>query len=285
MTGPHKLPDIAQLLSQAAELSRQAAELASQGHIKEALDLEQRADAFRIKARQAAQSNLKPTTSRRAAATDPNPPATQARSSLRTVTINALREIGVPASPQAVAEYGAARFGVPLDHRALPSLRRDERDAWKRRGEQEVWKSPRAARTVFLVPALEGNRFLAARGKLTLSDWPLERRIIGPWSERVNHLLATIQLARQLGWIFDIEPSSAERLRNLLARYAASIAGSNAEKLDWKKVEQAANAELQVINESDAEWRAQAAERAKGLLSSEQLLWGAPLPSVVPRTA
>jgi hypothetical protein len=145
------------------------------------------------------------------------------------------------------------------------------------------WSSPRTARTIYLVPALDGERFLAVRGKLSLAAWPLERRIVGPWSERADHLRATIQLASQLAWLSGVEPESAERLRKLVASYASSIPGSviEGELLDSARVEEAAQAELNIIREQDARWRAEAAERARRLLGEEQLLWGASLPRVV----
>jgi hypothetical protein len=272
--------DVARLLGEAAELSQQAASLAAQGGVDEALELERRADRLRNAARRAA--GIKRGITREPASTSPSSADTridvgaERGESARAVTISALGEIGVPISPRAVAEYALARYGTKIDHRALPSLRRDE---WR------AWSSPRANRAVYVVPALEGHRFLAVRGKIALSEWPLERRLIGPWSERADHLAATIQLARQLSWLSRVEPSAAERLRSLVATYAVTVQGavSDSEALDPKKVEDAAQAELDVIGGRDVEWREEAAQRARGFLNDEQLLWGAPPPRLVHR--
>jgi hypothetical protein len=264
-------PNIPQLLSEAADLSRRAAELAGNGQVYEALDLERQADILRNQARHAAASPAHRSVSR------PPESIPERGPNLRSNVIAALGEIGVPSSPRSVADYVAARFGSSIDHRALPSLRRDERRAWL---------SQRSMRAVYIVPALEGNRFLPVRAKLALSDWPLERRLIGPWSERVDHLNATIQIAKQMAWLERVEPSAAGRLRVLLAAYAATIPGAaHGDTIDPEKVEPAASAELAEIGQLDAQWRGEAAERARGFLNEEQVIWGGSLPVVINRRA
>jgi hypothetical protein len=268
--------NVAQLLSEAIELSQRAARLASEGRFNDAFDLEKQADVLRKQARRAAKRG-KISHGSPGALSEKTEAEPERAQSIRAVAISAVNEIGVPISPRAVSEYAWARFGTKIDHRALPSLRRDE---WR------AWSSPRTARAVYLVPALDGNRFFAVRGKVTLSDWILDRRIIGPWSERTDHLNATIQLSRQLEWLSRVEPSSADRLRSLVAIYAATVRGAvfSHEPLDPKKVEEAANAELDVIGRQDTEWRAEAAKRARGFLNEEQTLWGAPPPYVIQRS-
>jgi hypothetical protein len=261
--------DVATLLAQAANISHRAADLAAEGRVDAALELEREADELRKRAR------LIKRPERRSAA---NESPTETGQSARAVTIAALGEIGVPASPRAIAEYAWVRFGTRLDHRALASLRRDE---WR------AWSSPRSFRAVYLVPALEGHRFLAVRGKLARSDWSLDRRLIGPWSERADHLTATLHLARQLQWLSSVEPRAADRLGNLLRVYSATVGGAphQGDLVDAKEIERSAQAELGVIGDRDATWRSEASERATGLLNEQQLLWGATPPRLVHRSA
>jgi hypothetical protein len=268
---------IAKLLSEAADISQQAASVIAKGQILEGLALERQASEIRERARKAAERLAEaPADPKR---TTLSSETTGARElSTRAVIVAALSEIGVPISPLAISEYSWARFGTRVDHRVLPSLRRDE---WR------TWSSPRSARVVYLVPALEGQRFLPVRGKLTLSDWLLERRIIGPWSERADHLAATLQIARQFAWLKRTQPSATTELRSLVAAYAATIPGAlrDPQSLDPKQVEEAAQAELNVIGAKDMEWRAEAAHRARGFLNDEQLLWGAAPPQLVRRAS
>jgi hypothetical protein len=188
-----------------------------------------------------------------------------ARSSRQAVT-EALAEIGVPCRARILADYVEARSGERIDSRAFAALRRDERVAWGKG----------SARPVFIVPALEGRFFQPVRGLLSLSDWPLERRVIGPWSERADHLAATAQLARQLAWLSGRDAAVAQRLAPLVAGMARSIPGAvDAGKVDTARVEAAAEAEHAALAERDGPWRKEAAARARAQLSEEQQLWGA----------
>jgi hypothetical protein len=193
---------------------------------------------------------------------------------MRSLTVAALVEIGVPASPRAVAEYAAVRFGKNIDYRALSSLRRDE---------QRAWSSPKPARAVYVVPALEGTRFFAFRGKVALSDWPLGSRLIGPWSERVDHLVATRNLARQLDWVREADPRVGEALSQLVATYAATVPGAlgTTGAVDPGRVKRAVEAELGAIGPHDEEWRAATAERASQVLTEKEQLWGTCAPGLM----
>lgn len=264
---PNAGPDIAQLLSQAAGLSRQAAALAERGQVHEALQLELEADQIRKQARKVAADVQKNAVQISQAGADKG-------LGLRAATIAALGELAVPSSPRAIGEYVSARYGTQIDHRALPSLRRDE---------VRSWTSTKSVRPVYVVPALEGNRFLPVRAKLALSDWPLERRLLGPWSERTDHLRATVQIAKQFLWLKKADPQAGERLQTLLAMYAASSFGisANDKSPDAAKIERAATAELDTLGASDLRWRSQAADRARSFLTDEQQLWGASLPRIV----
>jgi len=187
-----------------------------------------------------------------------------ARSS-RQVIAGALAEIGVACRARVVTDYAEARFGQRVEPRTLAALRRDERRAWEKS----------SARPTYIVPALEGRYFQPVRGLLTLSDWPLERRLLGPWSERADHLAATAQLARQLAWLSERDTAVAERLAPVVAEMAASIPGAlDGPGLDTARVESAAEAERKPLGERDEPWRREAAARARAQLPREQQLWG-----------
>jgi hypothetical protein len=187
------------------------------------------------------------------------------RSSRQAVT-EALGEIGVPCRARILADYVEARFGERIDSRAFAALRRDEKVAWGKS----------RPRPVFIVPALEGRFFQPVRGLLSLSDWPLERRIMGPWSERADHLAATAQLAKQLAWLSTRDSAVAERLAPVVAGMARSIPGAvGGQEVDTARVESAAEAEHAPLAERDEPWRREAAARAREQLTQEQQLWGA----------
>jgi hypothetical protein len=185
--------------------------------------------------------------------------------SARQVITGALAEIGVACRAKIVADYAEARFGQRVEARMLAALRRDERRAWDKN----------TARPTYVVPALEGRFFQPVRGLLTLSDWPLERRLLGPWSERADHLAATAQLARQVAWLSERDAAVAERLAPVVAGMAASIPGAlDGAGLDTARVAEAAEAELGPLAERDVPWRREAASRARGQLPADQQLWG-----------
>jgi hypothetical protein len=185
--------------------------------------------------------------------------------SSRQVVAGALAEIGVPCRVKVLVDYAEARFGERVESRALAALRRDERRAWGKS----------SARPVYIVPALEGRFFQPVRGLLTLSDWPLERRLMGPWSERADHLAATAQLARQLAWLSVRDSAVAGRLAPVVAGMAQSIPGAlEGREVDTARVEAAAEAERAALAVRDEPWRREAAARARAQLTEEQQLWG-----------
>jgi hypothetical protein len=192
-------------------------------------------------------------------------PRPRPRGSARQAVVATLSEIGVPSRARLVVDYARARFGQRVETRAVSALRRDERRAWGRS----------SARPTYVVPALEGRFYQPIRGLLALSDWALERRLVGPWSERADHLAATAQLARQLAWLNERDEETAERLAPVVAGMARSIPGAVDEaEVDTARVESAAEAERSALAERDEPWRQEAADRARAQLSEEQQLWG-----------
>jgi hypothetical protein len=255
--------DVAVLLAEAASVSARAAEVAATGDIDAALRLEREAETLRRQARLSARRRAVPLTTPTVAAT------------IRDMAIAALNELEVPSAPRALSDYARIRFDSFLNFRALASLRRDE---------QKTWKSPRSHRPVYVVPALEGRRFLAVRGKLALSSWPVARRLIGPWSERVDHLRATLNLAVQYEWLSEQDPNRAAGLSVLLGHYGETIPGARAgddAEPDIGRIRRAAEMELAQLEAQDREWRAEAAVRAERLLGEEEQLFGARPPTAL----
>jgi hypothetical protein len=88
--------------------------------------------------------------------------------SLRRVVLDALAEVGAPASARLVRDVAWGCFSYDVETQGLSSLRRDERASWQR--------DP-GARPAFVVPALDENG-LPLRGWMARSDWDLSRRIV-----------------------------------------------------------------------------------------------------------
>ena len=255
--------DLAQLLNKAARLADEAAEALRRGDSEAAHRLQREAENAWWRARRLGQRQAQR-------------PARIRPPSARERAVTALTELGVPSSPKQIAAYAEARTGEQLDVRALASIRRDEYRSWVSGSKRDT----------YLVPGLEGPWFVAGRGRLALSHWPLWQRIVGPLSPRADHLRLCLQLIEQI--------ESAGRkgemglsIRNLLAQYASSVPGAfedawtSGKDLDLPRVRAAAVAELELIQTEDENSRKREAERAMRKLNDEQLIWGGSMPQVV----
>jgi hypothetical protein len=98
---------------------------------------------------------------------------------VRATLLRALEQIGHPQKAAFLADYVWARDQVPIETRAFGSLRRDERRAW-----QAAKRRPRLA---YITPALDSSG-AAAKGWLSRSDWPLQRRIVTAHSSTLFEL-------------------------------------------------------------------------------------------------
>jgi hypothetical protein len=205
----------------------------------------------------------------------------------------ALTLLGVPAAAKMiVAVHGALRAGS-LKGAQLTSLRRDE--------ERSFGTSP-FARPYYLCAALT-DRLSASRGLLAVSTWPLEQRVVGPLSPRVDFLTTAIRVAEhilRLAETGEQAPPSAQRLLSRLAQNipgaapyghgtrhlatgltlagpgtasGAGVAGGFAEP-DPAVVVKAAQAELGVHAAADAAARAEIAGRARDRLRDAERLFG-----------
>ncbi|MGN9844063.1 hypothetical protein ACTMTI_38655 [Nonomuraea sp. H19] len=171
-----------------------------------------------------------------------------------------LRLLGATAQPRLVVAVSEAFFGGTIRSNQLTSLRRDE---------ERSFRSAPHGRPYYLCAALT-DRLSPARGLLALSAWPLDRRVVGPLSPRVDFLTCAIAVARQ--------KSEDERAARLLVRMARNIPGATDRTLgppDPDRVIEAARAELAVHADRDTRDRAELAQRAATQLDDVARLFGA----------
>jgi len=189
----------------------------------------------------------------------------------------ALTLVGVAAAPRLIVAVHDAFASGPLVAARLTSLRRDE---------ERSFRAAPHARAYYLCAALTADLLGPARGLLAVSTWPLERRVIGPLSPRVDFLTAAIAVADAINRIPDPGPEAMALLR----RFAVSIPGampSRGARLPAPtpaRVTEAARAELEVHAERDEAHRREAAQRAADQLDDAGQLFGSRLRSAGPAT-
>ncbi|WBB47443.1 hypothetical protein O3597_20165 [Verrucosispora sp. WMMA2044] len=186
--------------------------------------------------------------------------------SLRDQVHHALTLLSAPAAPKLIAEVHNAFLGVAGTAFAtgkLTHLRRDE---------ERSFRTARHSRPYYLCSTLTAEHLTPARGLLAVSTWPLERRIVGPLSPRVDFLNAAIQVAEQATRL----PEQTLPVARLLWRFAANIPGAAGghETTDPAIVIKAARAELEIHADADRTQRAEAAERARVQLDEAEQLFG-----------
>lgn len=185
---------------------------------------------------------------------------------LREQVHEALSLLTVPAAPRLIATVHEAFFSVSFPSAKLTSLKRDE---------ERSFKAAPFARPYYICAALSADLLAPARGLLAVSTWPMEKRVIGSLSPRVDFLSAAIQVARAIERI----PAPVAAARRLLWRFAASIPGAagSADRMEPHTVVVAAEAELKVHETTDVEARMAAAGRARAQLDDAEQLFGARL--------
>ncbi|MFB9470041.1 hypothetical protein ACFFR3_11025 [Nonomuraea salmonea] len=177
-----------------------------------------------------------------------------------------LRLLGAAAQPRLIVAVSEAFFGGTIRSGQLTSLRRDE---------ERSFRATPFGRPYYLCAALT-DRLSPARGLLTLSTWPLERRVVGPLSPRVDFLACAVAVAREQA--SKEREQGAERGSRLLLRMARNIPGATDGTLgppDPERVARAAQAELRVHVDRDTRDRAELAERAAAQLGDAARLFGA----------
>ena len=179
---------------------------------------------------------------------------------LREQVYEALSLLQVPAAPKLIATVHEAFFGATFPTTRVTSLKRDE---------ERSFRTAPFARPYYICAALSADYLAPSRGLLAVSTWPLELRVIGSLSPRVDFLTAAIRVAEAIERI----PEPPAAARRLLQRFAASVSGaiSPGGGADPAAVCEAARAELTVHHEADAKARRAAADRARGLQHAEQL--------------
>jgi len=179
---------------------------------------------------------------------------------LREQVHEALSVLRVPAAPKLIATVHEAFFGTTFSTNRVTSLKRDE---------ERSFRTAPFARPYYICPALAADYLAPSRGLLAVSTWPLELRMIGSLSPRVDFLTAAIRVAEAIERIPDA-PAAASRL---LQRFAASVPGAVAPGggVAPAAVNRAARAELAVHRDADARTRRAAAARARALPSPEML--------------
>jgi hypothetical protein len=190
---------------------------------------------------------------------------------LREQVHQALVLLTVPAAPKLIVAVHDALFAGKILGARLTSLRRDE--------ERSFTAAP-YARPYYICSALNADLLSAARGLLAISTWPMERRIVGPLSHRVDFLAAAIAVAEHVMRL----PEPGPAAMRLLWRFAANIPGA-ADGVDAMKpaaVSRAAALELEIHVHEDAAQRADAAHRARKQLSDVEQLFGGRLRAVRP---
>lgn len=255
--------ELTHVMQAIAQLAAQTAAALSRGDMDEALRLQQETELAWQRARRLGQKQTQ------------RPPLSKTPS-MRERAIAAVTELGVPVSPRLIAAYSQALTGETFDLRAIASIRRDEQRSWNSGTRRET----------YLVPALEGPWFVAARGRFALSHWPLWQRIIGPLSPRADHLRVCLHLCDRVDAAAS-EPTS-RRLRHLLADYARSVPGAAEnpwqpeENMDVTRVRNAAAAEVNLIRFEDETSRKREADRAMRSLDEVQQIWGGAVPQIMP---
>jgi hypothetical protein len=201
---------------------------------------------------------------------------------LREQVYEALSLLHVPAAPKLIATVHEAFFGSTFPTTRVTSLKRDE--------ERSFRTSP-FARPYYICAALSADYLSPSRGLLAVSTWPLERRVIGSLSPRVDFLTAAVRVADAIERI-PVPPLAARRL---LQRFAASIPGAapvsettlasaSPDQVRPDVVRQAADAELSVHADADSRMRREAADRARRQLGDAEQLFGTKLQPVTDET-
>ena len=175
----------------------------------------------------------------------------------------ALTLLGAPAAPRLIVAVHEAFYAGKLPGARLTSLRRDE---------ERSFRAAPFARPYYLCAALTADLLAPVRGLMAVSTWPMDRRIIGPLSPRVDYLTAAIGLAERL----QRAPDAALAAQRLLWRFAANIprAAASIRTMSPEDVVRAARAELAVHQDDDSAHRAAAARRARTQLDDAEQLFG-----------
>jgi len=194
------------------------------------------------------------------------PPLERPLLPLREQVYEALSVLQAPAAPRLIATVHEALFAATFSTTRMTSLRRDE---------ERSFRTAPFARPYYICAALSADFLSPSRALLAVSTWPMERRVIGSLSPRVDFLTAAIRVAESIERI----PAPVPAARRLLWRFATGIPGAaqGGSSVDPLAVKEAAEAELAVHIDTDTRTRHEAAERARRQLTDVEQLFGTKL--------
>jgi len=182
-------------------------------------------------------------------------PKTRERVQKREVLIETLELLRRPASPAIVSRTASVAFGVDIAPSQFASMRKGDERAYMR-GRR---------RRIILVPALSATDLTARARTITLSDWPLGKRMIGNLSERVDALHVILRL-------IDLAITEPERnWLNVLEPLAKDFRFQVKSVKDLPNLCNMVKGELEKIEAKDIEERSIAAGRASKLPESRRL--------------
>jgi hypothetical protein len=192
---------------------------------------------------------------------------------LREQALDVIDEIGVPAAPALIEEMAWILTGAKIASSRFASLRRDEERAARR---------DFTARPAWIAPALSTTHLTPFLRLLTSSAWPIERRLIGGRSARVNHLAATLAFADRLDRMVVVDAPQAQDMERLVARFARGVPGAiePGARLDTEHLREVVGIELAAIEDLDRAERVEASARLRRH-SLHQQTWGLPPLTVV----
>jgi hypothetical protein len=184
---------------------------------------------------------------------------------VRAIVLDALEDFLWPAYTRELVNYCKARYGREVAPARFGTLGNDEAKAFFTASRpREVW----------LAFALTYDRAEPIKRLWTRSDWPLDRRIVGPTSGRVQFLKMTVRLCE----LASEEASDPEMMRILAADHARDLPGVNFKRgvFDLEGWHRLALEHLAKLEPQDEETRREAAARWLPKLSEAHLLFGAP---------
>jgi len=129
---------------------------------------------------------------------------------LREQARHALLLLGAPAPARLVVDVHTALFDGDLSMPGLAEVLRDE----------ERQYDPDVLRAYRICPALHHD-LTVARGRIALSVWPAERRLVSPASARISALSAVVRIAE----FIVIRSSASAAAIDLLRRLAETVPG------------------------------------------------------------
>lgn len=190
-------------------------------------------------------------------------------SAFRNQIITSLRLLGRPAALALALGVSSAHWGQLISTRRAVSLRHTERAAYR---------TQPGAKHEYVVTASSSDRFAALLGVVGLLSMPLEVRITGPASHRVNLLYNIKKLcteldsgrSRQAYWFHALELV----VIRLASTVPEAVVCSGAVAVGTGQVQTACDAELAVIEWADRDIRIRAAAIARAQLTTEQRLFG-----------